>query len=352
MLVAHGTELYLLTHAHDQWDRWSDGSGVDPAVSVESLALRTWRAGAWSAPETVAVGEPGARLYGALARDGAGRLHVIWGEARHIRGDAFHWDFAVRHRSRGTAGWSAAETLHQTRGGHGPPPNGVAAATGSDGRVHLLFEETQQQYDLHAGTQARFLVQDGASWVSQRFRVGTHLFGGVSLHRSGASGLVALYNDTGDKVQKALRFRDGRWQDPVPGGRMTWLNVDDRRGSIHAFWVDGTLRHSISESATTWSAPAQVLPPGSSLYPNQVVVIDSRNRAHLIHAGGEVRGVPGFGQARFDKGAWSVVDARPAGENFDGPAAAIDAEDRIHLVWRSGRGKEGRLYHSILDVSR
>ena len=350
-LVADGSGLYLLTIAHDRFNRWSNGSGVDPTTSVETLALRTWSAGAWSSPETVAVGQAGARLYAQMAVDGAGRLHVIWGEARHIRDDAFHWDFAVRHRSRGPQGWTATETFHETIAGRGPPPNGVAAAAGRDGRVHLVYEETRQQYDLAAGTVARFLVQDGASWSSQRVRLGTHLIGGVTLHGVGGSELVALYNDTGDKVQRALRFRGGRWEAPVAGGRMTWLNAADGKGRIHALWVDGVLRHSSSTDGVAWAPAVEVLPAGRPSLWHQATVVDSRDRVHLLMGGGEVGGVPGFGHARFDGGAWSMIDAKPEAVNFDGMNAAIDAEDRIHLVWRSGRGDQARLFHSVLDAS-
>jgi hypothetical protein len=345
-MIADGSGLYLLTIAHDRFDQWSNGSGVDPATSVETLALRTWRAGAWSNPETVAVGKAGARLYAEMAVDGTGRLHVIWGEARHIQNDAFYWDFAVRHRSRGAQGWTATETLHETIAGRGPPPGRVAAATGPDGRVHLVYEETPRQYDLAAGTVARFLVQDGGSWSAQRFRVGTHRFGGVTFHRVGGSELVALYNDTGDKVQRALRFRGGQWEAPVvTGGQMTTLNVTDGKGRIHAFWVDQRLLHSFSADGVAWSPAGEVVPPPYLWH--QTVVADSRDRLHLLLGGGEVGGVPGFGHARFANGGWSAVETKPASVNFDGMIAAIDPEDRIHLVWRSGRGNQGRLVHSV-----
>lgn len=349
-MIADGSGLYLLTIAHDRFKQWSDGSGVDPTTSVETLALRTWRAGAWSAPESVAVGKAGARLRAQMAVDGTGRLHVIWGEARHIGNDAFYWDFAVHYRSRGAQGWTATETFHETVAGRGPPPNGVAAATGPDGRVHLVYEETPQQYHVAAGTVARFLVQDGAARSSQRFRVGTHMFGGVTFHNVGGSELVALYNDTGDKVQRALRFRGGQWEAPVPGGRMTWLNVGDSKGRVHALWVDGTLRHAISPDGTTWSPPMQAVAPGTPLYWHQAAVVDSRDRVHLFHGGGEVGGIPGFAQLRFAGGAWSPVGGKPAAANFDGMTAAIGTEDRIHLVWRSGRWDQGRLFHSVYKV--
>lgn len=344
-VIADGADLYLLTIAHGRYNQWSDGSGVDPTTSVETLALRTWRAGAWSAPETVGVGKAGARLFAQMAVDGTGRLHVIWGEARHIKNDAFYWDFAVRYRSRGAQGWTATETFHETIAGRGPPPSTAAAATGPDGRVHLVYEETPQQYDLAAGTVARFLVQDGGSWSGQRFRVGTHRSGGVTFHKVGGSELVALYNDMGDKVQRALRFRGGQWEAPVAGGRMTWLNVTDGKGRIHALWVDQLLLHSSSTDGVAWSPAGEVVPPP---YPwNQTVVVDSRDRLHLLLGGGEVGDIPGFGHARFANGAWSVVETKPASVNFDGMIAAIDTDDRIHLVWRSGRWDQGRLYHSV-----
>lgn len=349
-MIADSSGLYLLTLTHDRLIRWSDGSGVDPTTSVETLALRTWRAGAWSSPETVAVGKAGARLNARMALDGTGRLHVIWGEARHIRGDVFHWDFAVRYRSRGPQGWSATETFHETIGGRGPPPAGIAAATGPDGRVHLVYEETPQQYDLATGTVARFLVQDGASWSSQHFRVGTHQFGGVTLHEVGGGELVALYNDTGGKVQRALRFRGGRWEAPVVGGRMTWLNATDSQGRIHAIWTDQVLLHSSSTDGTTWGPAVAVLPPGSPSLWSQTLVVDGRDRLHLLLGGGEVGDTPGFGHARFANGPWATVETKPEAVNFDGMISAIDADDRIHLVWRSGRWNEGRLFHSVFQA--
>ncbi|HEY0037665.1 MAG TPA: hypothetical protein VGB66_13300, partial [Longimicrobium sp.] len=305
----------------------------------------------WSSPETVAVGKPGARLNAQMALDGTGRVHVIWGEARHIGNDAFYWDFAVRYRSRGAQGWSATETFHETIGGRGPPPAGIAAATGPDGRVHLVYEETPQQYDLATGTVARFLVQDGAAWSSQRFRVGTHQFGGVTLHQVGGAEMVALYIDTGPKVQRALRFRGGGWEAPVQGGRNTWLNAADGEGRIHAIWKDQVLLHSSSTDGTTWSPAVAVLPPGSPSLWHQAVVVDSRDRLHLLLGGGEVGGIPGFGHARFANGAWATAQTKPQAVNFDGMVSAIGADDRIHLVWRSGRGDQARLFHSVYQVA-
>jgi hypothetical protein len=167
----------------------------------------------------------------------------------------------------------------------------------------------------------------------------------------GGAEMVALYIDTGPKVQRALRFRGGGWEAPVQGGRNTWLNAADGEGRIHAIWKDQVLLHSSSTDGTTWSPAVAVLPPGSPSLWHQAVVVDSRDRLHLLLGGGEVGGIPGFGHARFANGAWATAQTKPQAVNFDGMVSAIGADDRIHLVWRSGRGDQARLFHSVYQVA-
>ncbi len=159
----------------------------------------------------------------------------------------------------------------------------------------------------------------------------------------------ALTAETAGIVYVA-RSPDGIWNTPVELSLPDRSGVNpnlavDREGRVHVFWTDNTsqdgdVAYCMRDTDGTWTGPALVDPaPGLSGFPAGAV--DAFDRVHVVWEDAR-SGTPQILHASCKAGEpWSAAQVLSVGGNSpDQPEIAADGNGAVHVVWHDRVGTQ------------
>jgi hypothetical protein len=133
----------------------------------------------------------------------------------------------------------------------------------------------------------------------------------------------------------------------------------DASGRVHLAYHnnragDFEVVYSVRSTVGEWASPQVISPPGSSAR-NGSIVVDQSGEVYVFWedvTAGESAGDIGY-RVRNPDGSWEDAGLlHPAPRFSRKPVAAVDAFNRLHLVWVDGRFSEQQIVYSRADTDR
>jgi hypothetical protein len=334
-------------HAVFSLDRDGDGWG-------DALAYARLDSAGWSAPAPLAEGGVLAEAP-QVAVEGDGTVHVLWFE---------HSGLASRpevptelvHRALRAGRWSAPVVLYREPHPAGMEDRALAAGTGPDGAVEVLFQPAGRgigRVTLRGGRAGtpEFLDHDG------RMITLASTAHGLPLETAYIGEWTSVLRPQAENDVFVRRLpADGGAPAPVevhsvPGRHSYYPQLlVDGKGVRHLFWLEDTagelypeaLFYATSRDGQAWSAARDLTPPGlrgGVLYRVSVVMgADGRIHVGVRHVRGQGQPEGFYSFSLADGVASPLVALAPPGALGPGDARLVADADRVIALWRGADG--------------
>ena len=260
----------------------------------------------------------------ALAKANDGGLHLVYDIT----------DPYVHYRKRGADGvWGTAVGI--------APGAYPSIAETTDNIIRVVFTTTtgrenltlQESYNSGGGWSAASTIYTGMNWYPRLVR--------------GVSGRVHLIDNAGTSHTVKYGVRNGSWSTLTDLGTSSRYGTPDMvmgtDGTLHAVWVSGNdlvYRKNVNGSWQT----AQTIDTGAG-YMMPRIALNNSNRPVIVWLGAWEEAGYRVMFTQWTGSAWTTPRIIGYGHY---PAIAVDQNDKIHIVYTSYRGTNGK--EDILHV--
>lgn len=315
-------------------------SNVAANLNQYQIRYSVYDGTSWSAPINVSQNDTYA-FWPALAVDGQDNVHLIWLNTLIALEEGAPIFETVYYQRLTATGWLPAPVQLSTQ----PGAVFTTAQADAQGRVHFTWSENTASDPATFHFRVRYTVWDGASLlapsqISDAFAQNGHVSMDLSPAPNGDLWLLWAGGDGRGVAQifASRRLANQISQTPL-GSVADFAKIAGRNTEeLHALWVagvsDGYLLYS-QHTAQGWSNPQRITPIGfNARY--AALAVDRQNRAQVAYTAQD-NGAYIYYTGATATGWLTPTIVSPQLPDYpyaSTPHLAVDAQDRLHIVWQ------------------